>query len=588
MTSEDKDEDKDEATAPDELAAGVDRAVTDWQQQQNSARLWDGDASLWTGSGEQRWLGWLGLPESGAGQLDMLSTVAPAALNGVVDDVVVLGMGGSSLCPDVLRTSFGQLDGAPALHVLDSTDPAQVRSLEDRIALDRTLFIVSSKSGTTLESIMLLEYFFEGVRSLMPSGGAGSRFVAVTDPGSDLEVLATDRQFRSVFPGLESVGGRFSALSNFGLVPAAAMGLDVEKLLARVSDMKRRCSTDRPTRENPGVMLGLQLGVLARQGRDKLTLVASPSLRGFGAWAEQLLAESTGKEGRGVIPVDGEPIGQPGDYGTDRVFAYLRDRRELESTLDHDVALLEKHGHSVIRLEIDDLYDLGAEFFRWEVATAVTGALLNVNPFDQPDVEASKKATRRLTAAYEAAGTLPAEVPVLRDPDTGLALFARGESLPSLGIGIRGGSAAPSLESVLAAHLSTLEAGDYFAVLAYVEMNDAHVETLQRLRMCVRAHTRNATCVGFGPRFLHSTGQLHKGGPNTGVFLQITCDDPDDIGVPGRSWTFGAVKTAQARGDLAVLGERGRRVLRLHITGTVREGLDHVAESVRRALERRG
>ena len=238
------------------------------------------------------------------------------------------------------------------------------------------------------------------------------------------------------------------------------------------------------------------------------------------------------------------------------------------------------------RLEIDDLYDLGAEFFRWEVATAVTGALLNVNPFDQPDVEASKEATRRLTAAYEAAGALPAEVPVLREPDTGVALFARDENLASLGI--QGGSEAPSLESVLAAHLSTLEAGDYFAVLAYVEMNDAHVEALQRLRMCVRAHTRNATCVGFGPRFLHSTGQLHKGGPNTGVFLQITSDDPDDIGVSGRSWTFGAVKTAQARGDLAVLGERGRRVLRLHIAGTVREGLDHVAEIVRRALETRG
>ena len=583
---------EDEVTVPDGLAAGVERAVTDWQRQQNSARLWDRDASLWTGSGEQRWLGWLGLPEPGAGQLDMLSTVAPAALNGVVDDVVVLGMGGSSLCPDVLRRSFGRIAGAPALHVLDSTDPAQIRSLENRVALDRTLFIVSSKSGTTLETTMLLEYFFEGVGRLIPAAVAGSRFVAVTDPGSDLEALATERQFGSVFPGLENVGGRFSALSNFGLVPAAAMGLDVKKLLARAGEMKRRCSADRPIRENPGVMLGLQFGVLARQGRDKLTLVSSPSVRGFGAWAEQLVAESTGKDGRGVIPVDGEDVGPPGDYGTDRVFVYLRDRRELDSTLDRDVALLQSHGHPVIRLEIDDLYDLGAEFFRWEVATAVTGALLNVNPFDQPDVEASKEATRWLTTAHEAAGTLPAEVPVLRDPHTGFALFARDENLASLGI--QGGreaksrEAAPSLESVLAAHLSTLEAGDYFAVLAYVEMNDAHVASLQRLRMRVRAHTRNATCVGFGPRFLHSTGQLHKGGPNTGVFLQITCDDLDDIEVPGHSWTFGTVKTAEARGDLAVLDERGRRVLRLHISGTVREGLDRVTQLVGRALETRG
>ena len=585
MTSE---EDDDEVTARDSLAAEVDRAVTDWQQQQNSARLWDGDASIWTGSGEQRWLGWLGLPDQDAGQLDMLSTVAPAALSGVVDDVVVLGMGGSSLCPDVLRTSFGRLHGAPALHVLDSTDPAQIRSLENRVALDRTLFIVSSKSGTTLESAMLMEHFFEGVRGLMPAAEAGSRFVAVTDPGSNLEELATERQFRSVFLGLKSVGGRFSALSHFGLVPAAAMGLDVKKLLARAGDMKRRCSADRPIRENPGVMLGLQLGVLVRQGRDKLTLVPSPSVRGFGAWAEQLLAESTGKDGQGVIPVDGEDLGQPGDYGTDRVFVYLRDRRELSSTLDRDVALLESHGHPVIRLEIDDLYDLGAEFFRWELATAVTGALLKVNPFDQPDVEASKEATRQLTTAYEAAGTLPAEVPVLRDPDTGIALFAPEENLASLGIRVQGGREAASLESVLGAHLSRLEPGDYFAVLAYVEMNDAHVTSLQRLRMSVRAHTRNATCVGFGPRFLHSTGQMHKGGPNSGVFLQITCDDPDDIEVPGRSWTFGAVKSAQARGDLAVLGERGRRVLRLHIAGTVREALDQVTQAVGRALETRG
>jgi glucose-6-phosphate isomerase len=584
MTSEEVD--NDEIRTPDGRAAAVDRAVADWQQNQNSARLWDGDESLWTGSGEARWLGWLGLPESGAGQSEMLSTVAPAALNGDVDDVVVLGMGGSSLCPDVLRTSFGRLQGAPALHVLDSTDPAQIRTLKDRVALDRTLFVVSSKSGTTLESTMLMEFFFEGVRSLMPAAEAGSRFVAVTDPGSDLEQLATERQFRSIFPGLQSVGGRFSALSNFGLVPAAAMGLDVKKLLARAGAMRRRCSADIPTRENPGVMLGLQLGVLARLGRDKLTLVPSPSVRGFGAWAEQLLAESTGKDGRGLIPVDGEDLGQPGDYGTDRVFVYLRDRREPRSTLDQDVALLEGDGHPVIRLDIDDLYDLGAEFFRWEFATAVTGALLNVNPFDQPDVEASKEATRRLTTAYEAAGTLPVEVPVLRDRDTGIALFAPDDSLASLGI--QAGGEPTSLESVLGAHLSRLEPGDYFAVLAYVEMNDAHAASLQRLRMSVRAGTQNATCVGFGPRFLHSTGQMHKGGPNSGVFLQITCDDPDDIELPGRSWTFGAVKAAQARGDLAVLGERGRRVLRLHLAGTVREGLDRVTQAVGRALETRG
>ncbi len=570
-------------TVPAKFEAAVGHAVIDWQRQQNSARLWAGDASLWTGAGEERWLGWLGLAGHGLGQLGVLSTMTPAMLGGAIDDVVVLGMGGSSLCPDVLRASFGQVVGAPALHVLDSTDPAQIRSLEKGIALDRTLFIVSSKSGTTLESTMLMDYFCDGVRRHVPAGDVGSRFVAVTDPGSDLEQLATDRQFRSVFPGLPSVGGRFSALSNFGLVPAAAMGLDVKKLLTRAEGMTRRCAADRPARDNPGVMLGLQLAVCARQGRDKVTLVASPSLRGFGAWAEQLLAESTGKDGRGVIPVDGEELGQPDDYGADRLFIHVRHRHEPSSTVDGDLARLEDRGHPVIRLDVGDLYDLGAEFFRWELATAVTGAVLEVNPFDQPDVEASKLATRRLTTAYEKTGSLPVDVPVLRDRDAGIDLFAWPEDLTAFaGAGV---SDRPTLEAVVRAHMSRLEAGDYFAVLAYVEMNDAHIASLQRLRTRVRARTGNATCVGFGPRFLHSTGQLHKGGPNTGVFLQITGADQHDIGVPGRSCTFGAVKAAQAQGDLAVLAERGRRVLRLHVTGSVGEGLDRVAEVVGRALD---
>ena len=575
-------------TVPADFEAALDRALIDWQREQNSARLWAGDASLWTGAGEEHWLGWLGLAEHGLRRLDALSTITPAILGGAIeiDDVVVLGMGGSSLCPDVLRTSFGRVAGAPALHVLDSTDPAQIRSLEDRIALDRTLFIVSSKSGTTLESTMLMEYFFDGVRHHVPGGEAGSRFVAVTDPGSDLEQLASDRQFRAVFHGLPSVGGRFSALSNFGLVPAAAMGLDVKELLMRAEGMTRQCAADRPARDNPGVMLGLQLAVCARQGRDKITLVASPSLHGFGAWAEQLLAESTGKDGRGVIPVDGEDLGQPDTYGADRVFIHVRYRHEPSSTVDGDLALLEDREHPVIRLDVGDLYDLGAEFFRWELATAVTGALLEVNPFDQPDVEASKLATRRLTTAYETSGSLPVDVPVLRDRDAGIDLFAWPEDLT--GLGGAGSSDRSRLEAAVRAHVSRLEAGDYFAVLAYVEMSDAHVASLQRLRTRVRAHSGNATCVGFGPRFLHSTGQLHKGGPNTGVFLQITCDDNRDIEVPGRSCTFGAVKAAQAQGDLAVLAERGRRVLRLHVTGNVGEGLERVAEVVGRALDSPG
>ena len=287
-----------------------------------------------------------------------------------------------------------------------------------------------------------------------------------------------------------------------------------------------------------------------------------------------------------MIPVDGEDLGQPDTYGADRVFIHVRYRHETSSTMDGDLALLEDRGHPVIRLDVGDLYDLGAEFFRWELATAVAGTLLEVNPFDQPDVEASKLATRRLTTAYETSGSLPVDVPVLRDRDAGIDLFARPEDLTALGGA--GSSDRSRLEAVVRAHVSRLEAGDYFAVLAYVEMSDAHVASLQRLRTRVRAHSGNATCVGFGPRFLHSTGQLHKGGPNTGVFLQITCDDNRDIEVPGRSCTFGAVKAAQAQGDLAVLAERGRRVLRLHVTGNVGEGLERVAEVVGRALDSPG
>ena len=568
-------------TLPDSLIEALNRAVSDWEDGGKLAGLWSGDADLWTGADEAQWLGWLRITTRQVADSDRLACLSPSRLGGDFDDILLLGMGGSSLCPDVLRESFGDITGAPRLHVIDSTDPAQILASEQRVTLDRTLFIVSSKSGTTLESHILMQYFLDRVQGSVASGRVGERFIAVTDPGSALEEVAIARGFREVFNGIPSIGGRYSALSDFGIVPAAAMGIDVHTLLRRADRMRAQCIETVPVRLNPGAMLGLTLGVAAQAGRDKLTVVASPAVQSFGAWVEQLVAESTGKQGRGVIPVDGEALGPPEDYGSDRIFVYVRDEEGFDP--HHDTALdrLTDSGHPVLRIAIRDRYDLGAEFFRWEFATSVLGAVLRINPFDQPDVEASKAATRELTQAHETVGGLPTQTPLAEDRDAGLTVFADATNAAALGRSTGG------VADIIDAHCDRLSEGDYFAILAYVEMSEAHVDLLQTLRHCVRDATGNATSVGFGPRYLHSTGQAHKGGPNTGLFLQITCDDADDIDVPGHRYTFGVVKAAQARGDLAVLGSRGRRAIRLHITGDVQRGLQRIAALVGRSVQRR-
>ena len=489
------------------------------------------------------------------------------------DHAVLLGMGGSSLCPDVLRQSFGRVAGAPDLRVLDSTDPAQVRSVEQRIDLRRTLFIVSSKSGTTLEPTLLYRYFRHRVQSVTGEAKAGTQFIAVTDPGSRLDQDAVAGEFRQVFHGVPDIGGRYSALSHFGMVPAAVMGLDVECLLSRAAAVRARCTTSIPLADNPGVMLGLTLGAAARIGCDKVTFVVSPGIRELGAWLEQLLAESTGKRETGVIPVAGESVGPPEVYGGDRLFVYLRDASAPDTAQDDAVAGLADAGFPVVRLSLADRYDLGGEFFRWEFATAVVGAVLGVNPFDQPDVEASKIETRRLTDAFETKGALPPEEPLAHDEQ--LELYADQANGRVLGRG--DGS---SVDELIARHCARVSERDYLALLAYVEMSPAHRMLLQRLRHAIRDTRRVASCVGFGPRFLHSTGQVYKGGPNSGVFLQITCRDAADLAVPGRRYSFGAVKAAQARGDFEVLAARGRRVLRVHVVGDLLEGLDRIAHTV--------
>ena len=566
---------------PRGLVAAVDRAVDDWEQGAKIARLWAGDSTLWTGGDEDRWLGWLRVLDEPRANVEV-DTVSPAALGGAFDDVLVLGMGGSSLCPEVLGLSFGHLRGAPRLHVLDSTDPSQIRSCAERLSLGRTMFVVSSKSGTTLESNILMRYFLDRVRGAVPSGTVGERFLAVTDAGSELERFATGHGFRKVFHGVSSIGGRYSALSHFGMVPASAMGIDVPRLLGRAAEMRARCTDTVPVRRNPGAMLGLALGAAAQTGRDKMTFVASPRLRSLGTWVEQLVAESTGKGGQGVIPVDGEVLAAPEAYSDDRFFVYARDEAAPDIVQDAALLALSRAGLPVFRIHVRDHYDLGAEFFRWQFATAVAGAVLQVNPFDQPDVEASKVEMRRLTSDYETSGRLPAESPICIDSSLGLSIFADGRNAMALGIsaddqGVR-------IADVIGTQCGRVGEDDYFAILAYLEMTDTHAAILQSLRHLMRDATGRATCLQFGPRFLHSTGQMYKGGPDSGVFLQITCDDPEDLVVPGHRYTFGVVKAAQARGDLAVLGERRRRVICVHINGDVRTGLERLVALVRQTV----
>jgi transaldolase/glucose-6-phosphate isomerase len=565
---------------PDDLAAAVKASLEDWRLTRKVQRLWAGDASLWTGADEGSWLGWLGITEDQQAHGARWQRLADEVQRTGFSHLLLLGMGGSSLCPDVLRQAFGKRDGYPDLRVLDSTDPAQIKRFEDAIDLANTLFVVSSKSGTTLEPNILKDYFFERARHAVGAGEAGNRFVAITDPGSKLQQLAESDGFRHVFFGLPSIGGRYSALSDFGMVPAAAAGIDVRRLLDRAEEVVQACASCVPAAENPGVVLGTILGVLVRHGRDKVTIVASPGIRGFGAWLEQLLAESTGKQGKGVIPVDREPLGPPEVYGRDRLFVYVRLDAAPDAAQDEAVAALERAQQPVVRISVADPYDLGGEFFRWEMATAVAGSIIGINPFDQPDVEASKVATRRLTADYAKTGSLPPEAPVLEDG--GITLFADEQNAAAVRQAADGER---SLAGYLRAHLSRLAAGEYFALLAFLEMNEAHDRHLQALRRAVRDAKGVATCLGFGPRYLHSTGQAYKGGPNTGVFLQITGDDALDLPVPGQPYTFGVVKAAQARGDLQVLAERGRRALRVHLGGDAAAGLAALQAALEQALD---
>jgi transaldolase / glucose-6-phosphate isomerase len=546
---------------PPALGSAVKASLEDWKKNDKVKRLWQGDASIWTGADESKWLGWLGITEEQIAHIDALKNIAADVKKAKFKHALLLGMGGSSLCPE--------------MHVLDSTDPAQIKAIEKKVDLKSTICIVSSKSGSTLEPNIYKQYFFERVKAKVGEKEVGNRFIAVTDPGSKMQQVAETDKFRKIFAGVPSIGGRYSALSNFGMVPGAVMGVDLPKFLKNTEEMVKACGASAAADTNPGVLLGTILGVAATQGRDKVTIIASPGIADLGAWLEQLLAESTGKIGKGIVPVDREKLGKPAVYGNDRVFAYLRLQTKPNKAQDAAVAALEKAGHPVVRISLPNIYNLGQEFFRWEIATAVAGSIIGINAFNQPDVEASKIETKKLTSEYEAAGKLPPETPFFEG--SGIKLYADERNIAAL----KGGS---TLADVLKAHLARINPGDYFGVLGYVTMNAANDTALQKIRHAVRDKKKVATVLGFGPRFLHSTGQAYKGGPNSGVFLQITCDDAVDLPVPGQKYTFGVVKAAQARGDFAVLAERGRRALRVHLGKNVAKDLAKLGSALQKIL----
>ena len=550
--------------------------LADLVKRDAASRIWAKDPSLWKSEPDHQKiirssLGWLTVMATVRQHASDLARFAVEVNRAGFHHVLLLGMGGSSLCPDVLRLTFGEAAGFPKLAVLDTTDPAGIQAFERSVDLPRTLFIVASKSGATPEITVFYQYFFAKVRGLKGER-AGEQFVAITDAGTPLERIGAEKKFRHVFLNPSDIGGRYSALSFFGMVPATLIGLDVLRMLDRADRMARACGPGAPPRENPGAWLGAVMGSLAKAGRDKLTFICSPGIASFGYWVEQLIAESTGKDGTGILPIEGEALGDPDVYGDDRAFVYLKLLGSKDQDLEAKVNTLEKAGHPVVTIGLQDLYDLGAEFFRWEFATAVAGAVIGVDPFDQPNVQESKDNTKRLLGEFKATGRLPEGRPIFTDGS--IRLYGDEASAAAL-------KDAKTLADALRAHLNRIRPRDYVPLTAYLQTTPAHAEALGEIRSHIRDRFRVATTLGYGPRFLHSTGQLHKGGSDNGVFLQFTVDDPVDLPIPGEPHSFGVMKAAQALGDLQSLQSRRRRALRVHIAGSIEAGLRRVLEAVR-------
>lgn len=540
----------------------VEKRLRSLDQEGFSEKLWTGDAALWKADPEvqkkiKNRLGWLTVTKTMAGQIGEWEEFAWSVKEAGFTDVVLLGMGGSSLCPEVCRMTFGVADGYPDLKVLDSTDPTTVLHVEKDLDLRKTLFIVASKSGTTIEVQSLYRYFSEKVRAI-EKDSIGKYFIAITDPGTPLESLAREQGFRRIFLNPSDIGGRYSALSYFGLVPAALIGIDLAAFINRAEQMIQQCGPGTPAEENPGIRLGVILGELGKAGRDKVTLITSPPIRSFGIWVEQLVAESTGKEGKGLVPIEGEAIGWPEVYGEDRLFIYLSTASSTDQKLNKAAQALERSGHPVVKILLRDSLDLAGEFFRWEIATAVAGAILGVNPFDEPNVTESKENTQKVLEEVRKIGKILLKQQILEEEGKVLWEFLNQSSPP-----------------------------DYVALMAYLERSDVNERLLQEIRLAIRDHFRVATTLGYGPRFLHSTGQLHKGGPPNGLFLQITVEDREDIPIPGEKYTFSILKKAQALGDFYSLTNKGLRALQIHLGQDVEKDLKMLLQSINKVMHKR-
>lgn len=560
---------------PSDLKAGFDASMEAWRKDGTVRKIWEKNPAVWTGDDEAKWLGWLDIVDERLENISELESFQKEVQAKGFKDILLLGMGGSSLGPEVLAETFGQQSGFPRLHILDSILPAQVKTFENAVDLGKTLFIVSSKSGGTLEPNVLKAYFYEAAKKVLGEK-VGEHFVAVTDPGSHMEEVAKKDKFWKIFHGRKEIGGRYSVLSNFGMVPAAAAGLPLKEFLRSAQRMEKACAAGAPPLQNPGVILGSVLGVAQKEGRNKVTIIASPEIYDLGAWLEQLLAESTGKDGKALVPIDDETLGDPSVYGKDRVFAYLRLNTKPDAAQDKAIEKLVAAGQPVITLNLHDKIQVAQAFFQWEFATAVAGSIMGINAFNQPDVEASKVKTRALTDAYNQTGKLPEEKAFASDGQ--FSFFTDEKNQKELN--------GTTLDQLIASHLSRAKAGDYVGVLAYIERNNAHRKWIQDLRLSIRDGKKVATAAEFGPRFLHSTGQAYKGGSNDGVFLQVTMDNTThDLAIPGEKYTFGVVAAAQARGDFDVLSERNRRVLRVHVGGDLKSGLEKLSAAVKAAVK---
>ena len=541
-------------------------------------RLWAKDATLWSSEPAhaeiiKHALGWLDIPQKMVESVANLQSFAKEVA-AEFSHAVVLGMGGSSLAPDIMRATFGKVEGYPQLHVLDSTDPQQIRNLEEQLDIADTLFIVASKSGTTTEPDAFYRYFCDRVSKTVGANKCGRQFVAITDPGTELETEAKQQGFRACFLNDPNIGGRYSALSVFGMVPAAIAGYNINLLLDRGLGAMAANDKGVTAKSAPGVRFGSAIGTLAKNGRDKLTIVTHPSIEAFGAWAEQLIAESTGKMGKGILPVEGEPLGDPSDYANDRVFVYVGSNLPKPAAgTDEKLKALEAAGHPVIRLAMNDQYDIGEQFYLWEIATATAGAILQIDAFDQPNVQESKDNTKALLAEYKTKGSFD-------EPSATVTTDAMDITFLSGSKQITGSDATSALSGVF----NQIKPGDYVAFCAYIDRDEENIEALHEMRLKVRDAKKCATTVGFGPRFLHSTGQEHKGGPDTGVFVQITADAPFDLQIPGLSVGFKTLIAAQALGDLQSLDKRNRRGIRVHLKGDVTSGLKALSDAIDDAL----